>query len=165
MKATDIKLYFLVLMAIAIVVVVGFGGGLWAQHAAWPFQWQHQSFAFVCHQLPDRSFWINGQPMAICSRCLGIYGAFLFGWLCLPLIDYMESITMPAKKLAGVAILLNLVDIVGNLVGFWENTLTSRFMLGCLVGLSAALFFTGTFFNRKTKFKRDPHGRFTATGV
>lgn len=30
-------------------------------------------FSFVCHQIPERSFYINGNPMIICSRCFGIY--------------------------------------------------------------------------------------------
>src|SRR5205823_10771490 len=30
-------------------------------------------FSIVCHQDPDRSFWIAGAPVAVCVRCLGIY--------------------------------------------------------------------------------------------
>lgn len=165
MKATNIKLYLLVLLATTGLIVVGLGGGLWGQQAPWLYQWQHQALNFACHQIPDRSFWLNGQPMAVCSRCLGIYGGFLSGWLCLPLLDYAKGITLSARKLAGVAILINVADIVGNLMGFWENTLTTRLVLGVTVGLTATLFFTGTFFNRNLKSKRDHHGRITATGV
>jgi uncharacterized membrane protein len=35
-------------------------------------------FRPLCHQDPARSFWIAGQPLPVCARCLGIYiGGFL----------------------------------------------------------------------------------------
>ncbi len=33
----------------------------------------------TCHQLPDRSLFVFGYPMAVCSRCFAIYAAFLLG--------------------------------------------------------------------------------------
>lgn len=165
MQASNVRLYFLVALSMTGVFIVGLGGGLWGQQAPWQLQWQHQALNFVCHQLLDRSFWINHQPMAVCSRCLGIYGGFLSGWISLPLLDYLENRPLPAKRLVTGAVLINLADILGNLVGFWENTLTSRLVLGCLLGLTAALLFTGTFFNQNIKSERDHHGRTTTTGV
>ena len=29
--------------------------------------------AFICHQRPERSFFLNGQQMAVCARCTGLY--------------------------------------------------------------------------------------------
>ncbi len=34
-------------------------------------------FSFVCHQSAELSFWINGNKLAVCSRCTGIYQSFL----------------------------------------------------------------------------------------
>ena len=31
--------------------------------------------ARVCHQRPDRSFWIHGRPMPVCARCTGLYAS------------------------------------------------------------------------------------------
>jgi len=28
---------------------------------------------FICHQRPERSFFITGQQMAVCARCTGLY--------------------------------------------------------------------------------------------
>lgn len=33
----------------------------------------------TCHQLPERSLFIFGYQMAVCSRCFAIYASFLFG--------------------------------------------------------------------------------------
>ena len=30
-------------------------------------------WGLFCHRLPDRVLWIFGEPMPICSRCLGIF--------------------------------------------------------------------------------------------
>lgn len=33
----------------------------------------------ICHQLPERSIFIGGQPLPFCARCTGIYGSvFIF---------------------------------------------------------------------------------------
>ncbi len=41
-------------------------------------------FSRLCHQDPSRSFMLEGSPVAVCVRCLGIYwGAALAGMLCL----------------------------------------------------------------------------------
>lgn len=35
-------------------------------------------FSKSCHQIPERSFFIKGYQMPICSRCLGVYISSLF---------------------------------------------------------------------------------------
>lgn len=30
--------------------------------------------AVVCHQRPERSFHLHGEPLPVCARCLGVYG-------------------------------------------------------------------------------------------
>jgi hypothetical protein len=36
-------------------------------------------FSFICHQLSDRSWHINGEPLGVCIRCTSISFGFLFG--------------------------------------------------------------------------------------
>jgi uncharacterized membrane protein len=33
----------------------------------------------ICHQRPERSFWIAGAPMPVCARCTGLYASAAFG--------------------------------------------------------------------------------------
>lgn len=35
--------------------------------------------SYICHQRPDRSFWFDGQKMAVCARCTGIYVGAVVG--------------------------------------------------------------------------------------
>lgn len=168
MQTRHLTLYLLVLFLIGGVVIVALGGGLFGRQRFWLLQWQHQAFARLCHQLADRSLWIGGQPMAVCSRCFGIYGGFAFGWMALPLaglwsIDFFRPRSL--KQTLFAMALINLIDIVGNYAGFWENTLTSRLVLGGLLGIAAAVLFSGVFFNRKKESTEEHYGRITTSGI
>lgn len=158
-------LYYFILALCCIVVVVALGGGLFNQSAPWYAQWQHQAFMYLCHQIPERSFWLNSQPMAVCSRCFGIYAGFTLGWVVLPLRSTWQWMSrIPFKKVALAALLINLVDVMGNVFGLWENMLVSRLVLGSLMGSSAALIFTEDFFKSLTKPTENDYGRISAAG-
>ncbi|MDZ7658558.1 DUF2085 domain-containing protein [Fodinibius sp.] len=141
-------LYGSILFLAFVVVFVALGGGLFNQSTPWPGQWQHQSFYSLCHQIADRSFWINGQPMAVCSRCIGIYSGFALGWGLLPIVTLLniKRVTY-IKKIVVFMLLFNLLDAAGNFFGLWQNTLVSRTLLGGMLGSSAALIFIGDFFH------------------
>lgn len=36
-------------------------------------------FRQICHQLPNRSWWLDGSPLPVCIRCASIYMGFLVG--------------------------------------------------------------------------------------
>lgn len=85
--------------------------------------------------------------MAVCSRCFGIYLSFTAGVLLMPVYILFRSFSLKTeKKWLIAAILLNLADVIANFIGIWSNTLISRFVLGALVGLSAALILANEFF-------------------
>ncbi len=135
------------------------GGGVWGQEGAWITQWQHRIFQAVCHQAPDRSFWMGGQPMAVCSRCFGIYGGVFLGLLAGPL--FTERRLWSGKLLVHLLIaftLLNVGDLLGNMLAFWQNTLAVRFGLGGLLGVSAALVISFAFVQTVNRKKRSSYG-------
>lgn len=35
--------------------------------------------SFICHQIPDRSFHLQGVQLPVCARCLGLYSGGAFG--------------------------------------------------------------------------------------
>lgn len=41
----------------------------------------YEAFHTICHQLPERSFHLAGEPLAVCHRCTGLYVGFLAGLL------------------------------------------------------------------------------------
>ncbi|SHE98041.1 Uncharacterized membrane protein [Fodinibius roseus] len=168
MQTRHLTLYLLVLVLVVGMVIMALGGGLFGQQQFWLLQWQHQALANLCHQIADRSFWIGGQPMAVCSRCLGIYGGLAFGWLLLPFAGFWKINSHRSrllKKLLIAMAVMNLIDIVGNYGSFWENTLTSRLILGGLLGIAAAVLFSGVFFNRKKESTGKYYGKLTTRGI
>jgi uncharacterized membrane protein len=85
-------------------------------------------FSRLCHQDPSRSFMLEGSPVAVCVRCLGIYwGAALAGILCL----------QKAPRLLGLAMLLNGLDVVTGMLHWHGNLPLVRFLLGLLLGIGA----------------------------
>jgi len=99
-----------------------------------------QGFAGLCHQLPARSLHVDGVPLAVCDRCLGIYGGVLLGVLAMPLVPGW------ARKLqrnAGLAIVVALVplavDWFGPVAGGWSNVPLSRAVTGGWFGSAAGL--------------------------
>ncbi|MDZ7771356.1 MAG: DUF2085 domain-containing protein [Balneolaceae bacterium] len=137
-------LYTYVAGAVTFVAVAALGGGLWGQQTHWMLQWQHTMFELLCHQIPDRSFWLGGQPMAVCSRCMGVYGGMLAGVLIVPMAGSVFPTVRRRLRfdflkwaVAGTAA-LNGADILGNMLSFWQNTLHSRLALGLLVGVAVS---------------------------
>ena len=73
-------------------------------------------FSRVCHQDPARSFMIEGSPVAVCVRCLGIYLGTAMGAL-------LRLRRTPAAGLLVVALLLNLFDVAAAML-HWHGNLT-----------------------------------------
>lgn len=92
------------------------------------------AFAVFCHQLPERSYFIDGHQLAVCSRCTGIYGGFALILLLYPLLRSLKNpVTPPASWLLFAAIPLA-IDFSVNFFGFWQNTHSSRLLTGAFLG-------------------------------
>lgn len=92
-------------------------------------------FSQVCHQTPERSFFLNGQPLAVCHRCSGIYFGLLLGSL-ISAKMFSPLLSIPRRRwwvLAGAAPLV--MDALGPIIGFWTNSPLSRAATGALFGI------------------------------
>jgi uncharacterized membrane protein len=97
-----------------------------------------RAFDLVCHQLPARSFTVDGVPFALCHRCTGVVAGLaagallvpLLGWWRAPLVPYERPLLLAALSLAGADWLLGAV-------GLWADPPAARVLTGALVGLSA----------------------------
>lgn len=87
-------------------------------------------FSPVCHQDSARSFWILGTPVAVCTRCLGIYlGAAVGAWIPSPRRMLLSGLALFAA--------LNLADVLTEAAAWHGNWKLARFLLGASVGLAA----------------------------
>lgn len=100
----------------------------------------YRAFGSICHQLPERSYFIDGHKLAVCSRCTGIYAGFALALLVYPLIRSLRNAAMPPRTWLLLAALPLAIDFSLNLLGLWQNTHTSRLLSGTLIG-SVAVFY------------------------
>jgi len=94
----------------------------------------YRSFKTLCHQIPERSFFIAGHQFAVCARCTGLYGGFALALLLYPLIRSLHSTAVPQVKWLFLAAAPLVIDFSLTLFGIWENTHTSRLLTGMLLG-------------------------------
>src|SRR5690606_33822273 len=99
-----------------------------------------EAFAWVCHQQPERSFAVDGVPLALCHRCTGIFAGFVVG------LGLMPVLRRPLRRLARHARLLLVAALVPltldwglGVAGLWASTPPSRMLTGLLFGLAAGL--------------------------
>lgn len=150
-------LYAIVLAMAAFLFFTGLGPGLTPDVYGMTPTWHYDIFHMLCHQDPDRSFSLNGYQMAVCSRCLGIYSMLLLSMLLMPLYAFFQKTTQKTEFIWLIAaIVLNFIDVAGNFLGIWNNTLNSRLVMGGLFGLMLPLVLTNDFFSL---IKRSDYGK------
>jgi len=98
------------------------------------------SFSTICHQIPERSFFIFGKQLAVCSRCTGLYFGFLVGALCYPFLFNLHRISAPSPKYLLLACIPIGIDIFIRTFHIAENTLASRSITGLILGATMILF-------------------------
>jgi uncharacterized membrane protein len=96
---------------------------------AFRLSWVYAVFSMICHQNPSRSWFLAGEPFAVCIRCTSIYFAFTASlWLGLKANVRWFRISIA---------LMFCEFIFARLV---IDAAALRAMSGILVGLSAAPF-------------------------
>jgi uncharacterized membrane protein len=93
--------------------------------------------ARICHQRPERCFWIHGRPMPVCARCTGLYaGAAVAGPVALLLASGLSS--RRARILAALAALPTVATWSLEMAGLWHPSNVVRFIAGLPLGFAAA---------------------------
>lgn len=100
----------------------------------------HYFFSFICHQIPDRSLHITGEPFAVCSRCFGIYFGLLFGFLIYPLWRNIEEIEPLSRFWLFLSLIPISLDWSLTFFRLWQNTHLSRSLTGMIVGVACSTF-------------------------
>ena len=102
-------------------------------------------FAPVCHQIPGRTFYIFGHPLAVCGRCLGIYLGFLFGTLLYPFGGRLSRVRLPKLRTFLVTSAPIAADTAANFLRLWSTTNVLRMATGFLWGLLLPFYFIAGF--------------------
>jgi uncharacterized membrane protein len=89
---------------------------------------------FMCHQIPERSFFIHGKQMPICARCTGLgigYISALFVFLLVGILPFFCILLL---------LLPMAIDGVGQLLQKWESTNYRRLLTGVCGGIGIVSF-------------------------
>jgi len=97
-------------------------------------------FSYICHQISNRSFHIEGEEFAVCSRCFGVYFGLLMGFLIYPLWRKIDEIEPVPRFWLFLSMIPIGVDWSLGVFGIWENTYLSRFVTGLILGVACATF-------------------------
>ena len=113
-----------------------------ALKAGWPLLGLtlYRSFSYLCHQIPERSFFVAGHPFAVCSRCFGLYAGFAAAVIFYPLVKSLRTTETPARKWLLVAALPMAIDFSIEFLGLGHNSHFSRFSTGALIGAVAVFY-------------------------
>lgn len=111
-------------------------------------------FATLCHQRPERSYFIDGHQLAVCSRCTGIYAGFALTLLLYPLIRSLKNPIMPRPSWLLLAALPVAIDFGVNFFGFWQNTHTSRLLTGAFLGGAVVFYVMPAIIDLSLRYRR-----------
>ena len=98
------------------------------------------SLRHVCHQIPERSFFIAGHQFAVCARCTGIYAGFAAATLAYPIFRSLRQTTAPARKWLFIASVPLAIDWAIEFFGVCNNTHASRSVTGAVLGAIAVFY-------------------------
>jgi len=104
-------------------------------------------FAPFCHQIPSRSFAIDGTSLAVCHRCLGVYTGILItiaGAVFLGGLAWARRVDFFGRaRWYLLAVLVPLgIDWYGGYSGLWSSSPASRLIIGLLFGGVAGMLLT-----------------------
>lgn len=97
-------------------------------------------FSFICHQISERSFHIDGEQLAVCSRCFGVYLGLLLGFAIYPLWRNIDEIDPIPRFWLFLSLIPIAIDWALTMFGIWENNHASRFITGLILGIACATF-------------------------
>jgi uncharacterized membrane protein len=106
------------------------------------FRFNYSIMRKICHQRPDRSFFIFGKKLPLCARCLGIYLSFFVGIIIAILnIDWLMNfkfLQIIIFLVVGITPLL--IDGFTQLYKLRESNNILRLITGALMGFVCSVF-------------------------
>lgn len=88
-------------------------------------------YMFLCHRMPERSFFIKGYQFPVCARCTGILVGYIIG------IIYIILCNKLRYTIELLLMLPMLIDGIGQYRGYFVSTNIRRLITGILAGISA----------------------------
>jgi uncharacterized membrane protein len=96
--------------------------------------------AIVCHQLPERSFFLAGRQWPVCARCSGLYLGIAVGlvaWIAMRRVIKVAPVE-PRRAIGWLALAAapTAISWASGVMGFWDGTNVIRAVLALPLGLA-----------------------------
>jgi uncharacterized membrane protein len=99
--------------------------------------------SLICHQLPERSFFVDGRQLPVCARCTGLYAsaaAGMVGWVAVKAARGWHRISVrprAAMVIVVSAAVPTAISYLTGLSGAWDGSNLIRALLAVPLGLAA----------------------------
>ena len=99
--------------------------------------------SLICHQRPERSFFLDGHQLPVCARCTGLYlsaVAGLAGWIGFKIARGWRPIAFDprvAVRLFVLAAIPTALSLASGALGVWDGSNLTRAVLAIPLGASA----------------------------
>ena len=87
-------------------------------------------YTFMCHRIPERSFFYHGKQFPLCARCTGIMAGYVIGLLILATYGKLSLF------LSFALVIPMIVDGTGQFLHKWESNNVRRLITGIMGGIS-----------------------------
>ena len=97
----------------------------------------------ICHQLPERSFFLDGRQLPVCARCTGLYlsgAAGLAAWWAVKLLRGWRPQTVPPRLAMALLVIVatpTVVSYLTGVLGVWDGSNLTRAVLAVPLGVVA----------------------------
>ena len=96
-------------------------------------------YSALCHRMPSRCFWLDGEPMPVCARCFGIWIGL--GTAGLAALFGAEELRLWRYSFGVLLIIVALIDFKLRMI-MPENWAIERTITGCFAGFGGYVVWT-----------------------
>ena len=93
---------------------------------------------YICHRIPERSFFIKGQQFPVCARCTGFYTGLIIYLIAHIFFKHAYDIKMLIISM--ILMIPVAIDGVTQYFGPRESANTLRFITGFIGGIGLIIF-------------------------
>jgi uncharacterized membrane protein len=107
------------------------------------FAFVYAAGSVICHQLPERSFFLDGRQLPVCARCTGLYlsaAAGFLGWCIWKATEGWPRFALSPRLALAIVIgaaLPTALSYFTGIAGIWDGSNLTRALLAVPLGLSA----------------------------
>ncbi|MEO7158485.1 MAG: DUF2085 domain-containing protein [Vicinamibacterales bacterium] len=97
----------------------------------------------ICHQRPERSFFVDGHQLPVCARCTGLYLSGAIGltvWWAIKLARRWRPTAIDprlAVRLLLMAAAPTAISLISGAIGWWDGSNLTRALVAIPLGVSA----------------------------